>query len=60
MTRSPDDMSKEMFFACLTLMLVAFVLALHFLISLSSVEYGGVNYTPVGHFETYNHCGGAK
>ena len=58
MNRSPDDMSKGMFWACLTLMLVAFVLALNFLVTLSSVEYGGVHYTPVEHFETYHQPGG--
>jgi len=29
-----------------------------FLISLTQIQMSGVNYTPVEHFETYNHCGG--
>ena len=37
-------------------MFIAMLLFFYFMIYLTHVEKSGVIYTPVKHFETYNHC----
>ena len=39
-------------------MFIAMLLFFYFMIYLTHVEKSGVIYTPVKHFENYNHCGG--
>ena len=37
-------------------MFITMLIAICFLIALTKVQFGGVNYTPVEHFEIYQHC----
>jgi len=37
---------------------IAMIIFFYFLIRMAHIEKSGVNYAPVEHFETYNHCGG--
>ena len=40
----------------LILVNISLTLTQYFLIALTKVQFGGVNYTPVEHFEIYQHC----
>lgn len=37
-------------------MFITMLIAMCFLIALTTVKFDGVNYTPVEHFEIYQHC----
>jgi len=56
MARSHYDISIGMVLACFACMLVAFILSLYFLISITSIEKRGVYKLTPHYFETYNHC----
>jgi len=54
--REDVDMSKQMFFTILPLILGGFIVALYYMVTISQIEYGGVNKLTPDYFETYQHC----
>ena len=54
--RENVDMSKQMFFTMLPLMLICFIVFLYYMISITRVEIHGVNKLTPDYFETNQHC----
>jgi len=50
------DLTVQMFFTLLPLILGGFIFAMYLMITLTNIEYGGVNKLTPDYFEVYNHC----
>ena len=54
--RENVDISKQMYFTLLSLILVGFIIAMYYMVTITKIEYGGVNKLTPDYFETYQHC----